>query len=193
MLHLRNPEIQICTTRLCSLAASITITHDLTFGDTMKHQYTLKTFITLGFITLLLATHAKANAADSIENLFDNYMLKYNTYIQSGEFNQDLHLYRDKVMLVTNNGSQTGLTAAEMDQRVVVFLDNLKQQGVAKVQWESQNITRLDTNLAVVKNVAIRFASDNSVVNRVGATYLIQNGSNGWKIAAFSIHTPEHG
>ncbi len=193
MLHLRNPEIQICTTRLCSLAASITITHDLTFGDTMKHQYTLKTFITLGFITLLLATHAKANAADSIENLFDNYMLKYNTYIQSGEFNQDLHLYRDKVMLVTNNGSQTVLTAAEMDQRVVVFLDNLKQQGVAKVQWESQNITRLDTNLAVVKNVAIRFASDNSVVNRVGATYLIQNGSNGWKIAAFSIHTPEHG
>lgn len=193
MLHLRNPEIQICTTRLCSLAASITITHDLTFGDTMKHQYTLKTFITLGFITLLLATHAKAYAADSIENLFDNYMLKYNTYIQSGEFNQDLHLYRDKVMLVTNNGSQTVLTAAEMDQRVVVFLDNLKQQGVAKVQWESQNITRLDTNLAVVKNVAIRFASDNSVVNRVGATYLIQNGPNGWKIAAFSIHTPEHG
>lgn len=159
----------------------------------MKRLRTLSTFITLGLVSLLLATQTNANASDSIENLFDNYMLKYNTYIQSGKFNEGLHLYRDDVMLVTNNGAQTVLKATEMDQRVIVFLDNLKQQGVARVQWESQNITRLDTNLAVVKNVAIRFASDNSVVNRVGATYLIQNGPNGWKIAAFSVHTPEHG
>lgn len=158
----------------------------------MTYLKMTKTALLALFFTLLSISQVYADSTDSIDNLFDNYMLKYNTYIQTGEFKKQLSLYRDQVMLVTNNGNQSVVTGADMDSRVVGFLDNLKRQGVAKVKWESRHITRLDSNLAVVKNVAIRFADDGSVVNRVGATYLVQNGPNGWKIAAFSVHTPEH-
>lgn len=146
-------------------------------------------------ITLSISASVQAKSAASdeaqIEALFASYMNKYNQYISEEQFDNNIKLYHDKVMLVSNGRGQSVATADKMDAQVQRFLDSLKSQGVASVKWESVNITQLDTKLALVQNVAVRFNKAGDVFNRVGATYLVQNGDRGWRIAAFTVHKPE--
>ncbi len=126
-----------------------------------------------------------------IDQLFDNYMAKYNRFINVGEYDNSIELYHDQVMLVTGSNGQSVASSEQMDKNVIGFLSRLKQQGVASVRWESSEIDLLGAQVALVKNVAIRFTEEETVFNRVGATYLVQKGESGWRIAAFSIHPPE--
>lgn len=154
----------------------------------------------ISVVTILLvsfgcsvSTQAKSLATDEaqIEALFASYMTKYNQFISTEKFDKNIELYHENVMLVSNGRGESVATAEKMDNQVQRFLASLKTQGVASVKWESINIKQLDTKLALVQNVAVRFDEDGDVFNRVGATYLVQNGDSGWRIAAFTVHKPE--
>ncbi|WP_100657962.1 hypothetical protein [Alteromonas flava] len=135
-----------------------------------------------------LASNATSQYHQGIDALFTNYMLKYNDFITNGTLRQDLPLYHENVTFVDANNPPSTVSAATMDERVERFLLNLKKDGVARVAWDSVDIQPLAENLALVRNVAIRFKPDGSVFNRVGATYMIQQSEQGWRIAAFSVH-----
>ncbi|MCC2616522.1 hypothetical protein LJ739_09745 [Aestuariibacter halophilus] len=158
----------------------------------MKHfplQALLSLFICL--LAALLPAHAAADDDALIQRLFANYMEKYNHYIQHGELNREPDLYHAQVMLMSPSGSPNVVTSAVLYDQVQGFLDRLKGQGVASVNWESVSVKPLGENMAVVSNVAVRYRDDGSVHNRVGATYFVSKLADQWRIGAFAVHTPD--
>lgn len=144
------------------------------------------------FISTAPLTYASepVSAQDSIQNLFDSYMVKYNRYIKEQKLPSEPELYQNTVMLISNSKPSSAVSAIDFNRQVTEFLDSLINQGVTYVTWESVDIQMLDSNIAIVRNVAVRYKKSGEVLNRVGATYFVSKLSNNWLIAAFAIHDP---
>ncbi|GAA4353271.1 hypothetical protein GCM10023150_21740 [Kangiella taiwanensis] len=145
-------------------------------------------FICLASTNSKAAPKESGNDIELINTLFENYMAKYNHYLSHSEFNKEPDLYHDNVMIVSNSNGSNTLSSDNLYEQVKVFLDSLKAKGVHNVQWESTNIQILDTNLAVVSNIAVRYLINGDIHNKVGATYFVNKYKGEWKISAFSVH-----
>jgi len=144
----------------------------------------------------LLAADTKnlktANDKVEIQQVFQNYMDKYNHFINHQELKPSPVLYAEQVMLITNSGKSTMLTPESMNKGVTGFLNTLKAKGVNKVAWEKVNIKLLANNIALASNVAVRYLANGEVYDRAGATYFLNKASQGWEISAFALHAPEN-
>lgn len=149
------------------------------------------TFVWIGFLLLVSGAHAENAGPDSIDYLFEKYMDKYNHYIQTGVLKNELNLYHEQVMLLSSKSSPSVTPSVDFNQGITTFLDKLKSQGVAKVQWESVRVHKLSDSYALVSNIAVRYRENGEVFNRVGATYFVSKLDERWLIAAFAIHEPD--
>lgn len=123
-----------------------------------------------------------------IQVLFENYMEKYNHYLSHQELKTTPDLYDGTIMLMSSRNPAAVLPSAEFYKQVQSFLDSLKAKGVARVSWETVDIKMLDTNLALVSNVAVRYLDNDDIYNKVGATYFVNKHNNEWRISAFAVH-----
>ena len=156
----------------------------------MKRFYLAATLVAM--MTFSGANYANSEhyqqEQDDIRQMFTSYMAKYNGYLSQGVLSSPNDLYLDEFIIMSNSRPARTMTPADFMQQAKEFLGSLKQRGVAKVDWESVNITLLDDNLALASNVALRLKQDGSLYNRVGATYLLKRNDQGWRIAAFAVH-----
>lgn len=148
----------------------------------------LYTFVCL--FTSVSVAQVTVDDMAQIHRLFDNYMAKYNHYIQHDTLKREPNLYHEEVMVVSASRLPNVVSSDAFYQQVQSFLDRLKSQGVNRVKWESVSVKPLDDNLAVVSNVAVRFRQDGTVHNRVGATYFVSKHNAQWLIATFAVHEP---
>lgn len=165
----------------------------------MKFYYSLFTlflaqFIAL-FLTLLVHTTAvaqsvKLDADDAINSVFSRYMQRYNTFLHSGELPLTDVLYSPQVMVINSRGN-TVVTRDEFNTQVVNFLTRLKNNGVARVNWEDVNINLLSDNVALVSNKVVRYKPNGKIYNQVGATYFVNKVDENWFISAFTVHQYE--
>lgn len=123
-----------------------------------------------------------------IQQLFTNYMAKYNHYIQTGELQHEPGLYHPQVMLVSDKRVPSVVTEAQLYSQIEVFLASLKKRGVSSVEWQKVDIHLLSNNMALASNVAVRYNKQGEVVDRVGASYTLSKQDKGWRIAAFAVH-----
>lgn len=142
--------------------------------------------LALFFVAGVSASQTQNKA--EIEQLFTNYMTKYNHYIQTGELQHTPGLYHPQVMLVSDKRVPSVVTEAQLYSQIEVFLDSLKKRGVSKVNWQKVDIHLLSNNMALASNVAIRYNKQGEVVDRVGASYTLSKQDKGWRIAAFAVH-----
>lgn len=126
-----------------------------------------------------------------ISKVFENYMSKYNHFINKQELKLSPALYSEQVMLILGNGKATSLTSEKMNQGVTGFLTQLKAKGVSKVAWETVEVKLLADNIALASNVAVRYLANGEVYDRAGATYFLNKAATGWEISAFALHAPE--
>lgn len=143
-----------------------------------------------GSVLMLVSYGCVANNQDeaSINQLFSDYMEKYNFYIQTGELQQQPSLYKSEVMILSDSRSPRMVKKADLYSQIAVFLDSLKKRGVAKVNWQKVDIHLLGSNMALASNVAIRYNKHGDVIDRVGASYTVYKQDEEWRIAAFAIH-----
>jgi hypothetical protein len=135
--------------------------------------------------------HKSADEKAKVQQVFKNYMIKYNHYITSQELKTSPELYAEQIMLMTG-GKPVMLTPDSMNNGVTGFLSGLKEKGVDKVAWEKVDIKLLADNIALASNVAVRYLANGDVYDRAGATYFLNKNPEGWKITAFALHTPEN-
>lgn len=165
-------------------------------GETMNMLKKITFTITLMVLSgNLLAANSEKQQMNSdkaqITQVFENYMSKYNHFINKQELKLSPALYSEHVMLISGNGKATSLTSEKMNQGVTGFLTQLKAKGVSKVAWETVEVKLLANNIALASNVAVRYLANGEVYDRAGATYFLNKAATGWEISAFALHAPE--
>jgi hypothetical protein len=64
-------------------------------------------------------------------------------------------------------------------------------RGYARSTWEELNVRLLDEQTAIAGGVTVRYRSDGSVFERLGATYGLYRTNEGWKIFMSATHAPD--
>ena len=136
------------------------------------------------------AVHSTAVDSDkkAIVQLFDNYMARYNHFLQTQTLNTSLRLYNDEVTVMSSQGTANQVSLEVFNQQVPVFLNNLSKNGVHKVSWREVNVRLLDEKLAMASNVAVRYIQSGDIYNQVGATYMLNKLDGEWRISTFAVH-----
>lgn len=126
-----------------------------------------------------------------INEFFDAYMAKYNHYLTTNEFKEAPYLYHDTIMVMSSSVAPYTIDSSTFYQRTKSFLDNLKKQGVRRIDWINVNVRIIDKNLAVASNTAARLLENGDEFNRVGVTYLMRKNNNEWRITSFTVHNAD--
>ncbi|BFT30396.1 hypothetical protein D210916BOD24_15720 [Alteromonas sp. D210916BOD_24] len=130
----------------------------------------------------------KAPETEQVRAFFDAYMNKYNHYLTTNEFNDQPYLYHDTIMVMSSSVAPYTIGYSAFYQRTRAFLDNLKAQGVRRVNWVDINVHLIDKNLAVASNTAARYLENGDEFNRVGVTYMMRKANDEWRITSFMVH-----
>ncbi len=67
-------------------------------------------------------------------------------------------------------------------------MEGLRARGYSRSELDIGQIKRLSARTVMAIGVAIRYRTDGQELERVGVTYLLQNGEAGWKIAVLVLH-----
>ena len=166
-----------------------------------KCLFTTSSLLPVVFLFTLPPVLAQANVTPTqaalgnpgqIRQVFDEYMAKYNHFLSHQELKQSPQLYSRDLMLMSGRNAPSVVKNHLFSKQISAFLTGLKQQGVARVEWEKVDIQLLSDKVALAANVAIRYTQSGKVHNRVGATYFLNKGPEGWKISAFAVHSAKN-
>ena len=70
------------------------------------------------------------------------------------------------------------------------LFEKMRQRGFSKTELETCNIKLLSDTTAMVSTIWSRFAAD-ELLERIGATYFVMCGEQGWKAVMVTTHGPE--
>jgi hypothetical protein len=89
---------------------------------------------------------------------------------------------------VAGSGSQVLRTHDEAEAWLRPFFVRLKERGYGHSTCMPMAVKALDDGLVVATCRAVRFKSDGSELETVGATYLLRRTAQGWRIAVIASH-----
>src|SRR5262245_42329986 len=67
----------------------------------------------------------------------------------------------------------------------------LKERGYARGDATTMRVKSFGNGVAIASAVWVRYKIDNSVLETIGATYLLRREPSGWKIAVVTGHAPD--
>jgi len=67
-------------------------------------------------------------------------------------------------------------------------MENLRQREYHRSEFSLQQLRLRSATSALATGVAIRYKTDGQEMERVGITYLLHKGDNGWKFAVIALH-----
>ena len=88
-------------------------------------------------------------------------------------------------------GPAGAFVIANSEMLAVMFgpvMEGLRARGYSRSELDLRQIERLSARTVLANGVAIRYRSDGQELERVGVTYLLQDGRTGWKIAVLVLH-----
>lgn len=150
-------------------------------------------------ITLLLLitpTIYAADSGDSIDQFFKHYLDGYNTYLTTNE-NPDITLvtqhFHEPALQIPPRGIPTNAANhEELGKGFSFFLNTLKQNNVAKLEWEKIESIHLDDNHVLSSIIVRALDAQGSLVERRSSVYSIFRAPEGWKIAMIQPHPVEN-
>ncbi len=155
----------------------------------------MRFFFVVCLVLLMCSQHnvlagegGKLSEKEQINAFFEAYMSKYNHYLTTNEFNDQPYLYHDTIMVMSSSVAPYTIGYSAFYQRTRDFLNNLKAQGVRRVNWVDINVHMIDKNLAIASNTAARFLENGDEFNRVGVTYMMRKNDDEWRITSFMVH-----
>jgi hypothetical protein len=98
-----------------------------------------------------------------------------------------LNCFHPKRIIVLPNIVLAPKSAEECTVLLGSYIDNLKSKGYNKSNLEKLNIRPLTDTTAIASTIWSRF-NNNSLIERVGATYLLIKSNGNWEITMVTAH-----
>jgi len=141
------------------------------------------------FILILLIVSAYSISANAKENqsaqaFFQHYLDAYNKF----DAKQASEHYAASVMVSGIPGSPVVMSQEKMHGLLRNFLNQQKQKGIVKFEWETFQVHMFSDSLAIASNVAARYDRNDKLVDRASALMQAKLTDSGWKINSLTIH-----
>jgi ketosteroid isomerase-like protein len=86
------------------------------------------------------------------------------------------------------------VAASTMPEIVIAYttmLAALRARGCARSEWTEIHVHNLANNLVLASGRATRYKTDGSVLEQIGATYLMRKVGGLWKLSVLVAHDPD--
>ena len=149
-------------------------------------------------LMLLKANSPFAGEMTSVKTEADAFLNSYLLHLNSYLSGQNMQAVEQKTALDVRTPSlviQASGTLVNYDskQQVVegftAFLDQIKNRGVWKIEWQDKDIKVLNPYAAVAHNTAVLLSDRGEVIREITSTYVLhKKADNSWSIAVRIPH-----
>jgi ketosteroid isomerase-like protein len=99
--------------------------------------------------------------------------------------------YHEPSMFLRPNGVTLMASRAEIEATFAANMESLRAREYSHSEWLELYVKQLSETTALASGVAIRYKTDGSELERVGATYALRRTDDGWKIVMTLGHPIE--
>lgn len=143
----------------------------------------------LGWMLLWAGLHAPCFASPADDEA--GALAFMNGYIAS--FKQlDVHStathFHEPLTVVAGSGVTVFATQAEVAAWYRPLFARLAEKGYGRSEWRQLQLRALGNGVVIASASAVRYQVDGSEIETVGATYLLRNTAQGWRIAVLTSH-----
>ncbi len=148
------------------------------------------------FLLLLLAmaspawAEAQEDKAAVIQTMTDYFAAWAEPGGPSFDLQRALAYYHEPLMLILAGRVSAFMTRAESEAWGKSFVAGLKERGAVRTELRQLHVKQVSAGVAIASVQAVRYKADGQELGRIGATYVLGNTSNGWKIAVLVGHDP---
>lgn len=137
-------------------------------------------------LSIISSFSVVANSAenDSADAFFQHYLDAYNKF----DAKQASEHYAASVLVSGIPGSPVVMSKEQMQGLLSNFLNQQKQKGIVKFEWETFQVHMFSDSLAIASNVAARYDENDKLIDRASAMMQAQLTDSGWKIISLTIH-----
>lgn len=147
--------------------------------------------------TVFATEHNLQNLHQEIETFFSHYLDHYNDYIhlnnqQTALLKAANDLNTPSFQIPPESNIMLFQSLEQIKNNTEYFLDQFKDNGIVKINWQKIQIKVLNPQTAIASNIATLFKSHNYIAQKVAATYLLHKSANQWKIIVRALHPIEN-
>ena len=95
--------------------------------------------------------------------------------------------FSEPCMSISLQGVFSAPNRTELAHAFEPLVDGLKARGYGRSEFVEAQVTTLGETVALVRGVAVRYALDESELERVAISYLMHRADDGWKIATMVL------
>jgi ketosteroid isomerase-like protein len=95
------------------------------------------------------------------------------------------------ITMILGDRVVTASTVPEIVIAYTTMLAALRARGCARSEWTDIYVHNLANNLALASGRATRYKTDGSVLEHIGATYLMRKVGGLWKLSVLTAHDPD--
>lgn len=128
-----------------------------------------------------------AEDSAAVESLIRRYIECFN----ASDYPAALQCYRLPFTWFFGSRAVSVTTEAEFLETMAKTSAQLREQGLSASTLESVTVRLLGEHLALAGVVVVRREVDGGLIARLGATYLVHKGREGWRLAANGSHPVE--
>jgi ketosteroid isomerase-like protein len=143
-------------------------------------------------LILILATSGMASPADDEADIVA-MMSEYRDAFVAMDARRVAAVFSEPyTFLAPSPGPVSALTnRAEVEASVRQQMARLKERGYARGDLKTIRVKSFGNGTAIASTVWQRYKADGSVLETIGATFLLRKEPSGWKIAVLTPHAPE--
>ena len=93
-------------------------------------------------------------------------------------------------MLISPQGTLVMTTPAEIEGLFARMWDALRGRQDARSELTHRHVRQAADRIAFVNVSRVRYRTDGTELERLGETYTLRKGDDGWKIAVAVVHEP---
>jgi ketosteroid isomerase-like protein len=146
----------------------------------MKHM--------LALVLLLLVSASAVAGAPEDEAAATRLMTEYLNAFVSLDADRASTYFNEPFMFVTAANTSAFATRAEVAAWLKPGLSQLKERGYARSEWAPLRVKALGDGVVIASARAIRYKTDGTELETIGATYLVRRATDGWRIAVLTAH-----
>ena len=146
----------------------------------MKHMFSLA-------LLLLLNCPASAGPAED-EGAATKLMNEYLEYVATLDPHRASAHFNEPFMLVTTTNTNALATRADVETWLKPGYSQLKARGYARSDWALLKVKALASGVVIASTRFVRYKTDGSELETLGATYPLRNTNDGWRSVVLTPH-----
>ena len=138
-------------------------------------------------LLLLLSCPAVAGPAED-ETAATTLMNEYLESVATLDPHRASAHFNEPFMFVTATNTNAFATRAEVEAWLKPGYSQLKDRGYARSYWAPLRVKALASGVVIASTRFVRYKTDGSELETLGATYLLRNTNDGWRIVVLTPH-----